>query len=99
MKTLQDLSYAVLVQQKGTRVLDVKQGKLYKMIEKDGFNYTDLGKCIKIERIFPDFMNDGVGQIHLTFEKNNDHPDLMNHFYGDSVYSKFINVFEYKEDI
>lgn len=94
--SLQDLSYAVLVRHIGTPVLNVKTDKSYKMIEKDGVNYLDLGRCINVFSIYPSWLNDGIGQIHLTFEKNNDHPHLFTHFYGNSVYSDFVNVIEYE---
>ncbi len=95
MQTLQELSYAMLVKQIGTRPLDVKEGSSYKMIEKDGFNYVDLGKCIKIDVDYPCYMNDGTGKIRFTFEKNNDHPDLLNYLCGTNIFSIPINIIEY----
>jgi hypothetical protein len=94
MQTLQELSYAVLVQNIGTPVSKIKENKSYKMIEKDGLNYVDLGKCIKIDLEYPCYMNDGIGKIHLTFEKNNDHPHLLNHICGTMIFSKSINIIE-----
>lgn len=96
--TLQDLSYTALIDHIGIKVLDVKKDKLYKMIEKDGINVLDLGRCINIQIIWPCWLNDGLGQIHFTFEKNNDNPHLLNHFYGDLIYSKSVNIIEYEED-
>ncbi len=69
VKTLEDLAYEVWVQQRGTKVINVKEGAFYKMIERDGINLLDLGKCIKIECKCPCYFNDGCGYITFTFEK------------------------------
>ena len=96
VKKLEDLAYDKVVEQIGTKVTNIKQGKFYKMIEKDGVNLLELGKCIKIECECPSYFNDGTGHISFTFEKNNDNKLLWRSFYGDSIFGKFINVIEYQ---
>ena len=98
VKTLEDLAYEVWVQQRGTKVINVMEGAFYKMIEKDGINLLDLGKCIKMECECPGYFNDGCGYITFTFEKNNDNKLLWKSFYGSNIYNKYINIIEYNKN-
>jgi hypothetical protein len=98
VKTLEDLAYAKVVQQMGTLSSKITEGKCYKMIEKDGINLLDLGKCIEIEYVSPSYFNDGTGHISFTFEKNNDNKLLRRSFYiGIYEVDNFMNVIEYHE--
>ena len=96
--TLEELAYKAVVKAMGTPAADVREGKYYKMIEKDGINLLDLGKCIKVEQVFPSYGNDGMGQIHFTFEKNNDNKLLWKSLYGQTIFGVNTNVIEYKKD-
>ena len=96
--TLEELAYKTVVETIGTKVTDVKEGKFYEMIEKDGINLLDLGKCIKIDCECPSFFNDGMGHISFTFEKNNDNKLLWNSLCGQTIFGEFINIIEYKPE-
>ena len=90
--TLEELAYKTIVETIGTKVTDVKEGKFYKMIEKDGINLLDLGKCIIIDCESPSYFNDGMGYITFRFEKNNDNNLLWNSLCGHTIFGEFINI-------
>jgi hypothetical protein len=96
--TLEELAYKTIVETIGTKVTDVKEGKFYKMIEKDGINLLDLGKCIIIDCECPSYFNDGMGYITFRFEKNNDNNLLWNSLCGHTIFGEFINIIEYKPE-
>ena len=96
--TLEELTYKSIVKTMGTEASKVKEEKYYKMIEMDGVNLLDLGKCIKVYRVNPSYGNDGIGQIHFIFEKNNDNKVLWNSLYGENIFNEFINIIEYKPE-
>jgi hypothetical protein len=97
-RTLEELAYEKIVQQMGTKLTDIKKGKYYKMIERDGVNLLDLGKCIEIECECPSYFNDGTGHISFTFEKHNDNKFLWKSFYGESIFGKYTNIIEYQNN-
>lgn len=96
--TLEELAYKAVVETIGTIASKVKEGKYYKMIERNGVDLLDLGKCIKVVHVYPSYYNDGMGQIHFIFEKNNGNKLLCKSLYGHTIFGEFINIIEYKPE-
>ena len=44
----------------------------YKLLEKDGVNFIDLGKVVSKTQITPSYHNDGANYYIIKFEKENE---------------------------
>jgi hypothetical protein len=92
IQTLQSLAYKKI----GTVARCVEVDKRYYMLEVDGVNRIDLGKCLSKKFDPGHFGNDFTHSIKFTFEYENDNPLLKKEIYGYGVFSEYINIFEYE---
>jgi hypothetical protein len=87
-KSLQDISYDAHVNKYGIPPHEITVGKKYKIIEKDGVNYTPLGKCLENSFEISGHPLDPIFVRTLKFEENHDNPILKKQYYGNSSYEK-----------
>ena len=66
------------------------------MLEMDGVNRIDLGKCLSIEYDVGQYINDFTQSIKFTFENENDNPLMKKEIYGYGVCAEYMNIFEYE---
>jgi len=92
IQTLQCLAYNKI----GTEAGCIEVGKRYYMLEIDGVNRIDLGKCLSKKYDPGHYQNDFKQSIKFTFEYENNNPLLKKEIYGYGVFGEYINIFEYE---
>jgi hypothetical protein len=93
--SLMYLAYNIVVETYGTLLNDIKVGEKYILIDNDGVNYIQLGKCLENNFSPRYFANDFTHSRKLCFELNNDHPLLVKDFYGQYDVFKKVNIFHF----
>jgi hypothetical protein len=69
----------------------------YKLLEKDGVNFIDLGKVVSKTQITPSYHNDGANYYIIKFEKENDNLLLNSQIMRLSLYErgpKRVNIYK-----
>jgi len=94
-QSLISLAYKVVVETYGTLLTDIKVGEKYILLDNDGVNYIQLGKCLENNFTPGHFANDFTHSRKLCFELNNDHPLLVKEFYGQYDVYKKVNIFHF----
>ena len=78
MKTLVELSYEAFAQQYGNFANSIVEGQKYKLLQYNGVNFIELGKCVLSEFSPGTYFNDGISHRYIKFEKNNESAELDN---------------------
>jgi hypothetical protein len=68
----------------------------YKLLEKDGVNFIDLGKVVSKTQITPSYHNDGANYYIIKFEKEKDNLLLNSQIMRLSLYErgpKRVNIY------
>jgi hypothetical protein len=80
MGTLQKLSYDMVTQTYGMTPYEIKENDIeYQLLDVDGVNCIDLGKCVwKHDQTTYHWRDGPSHSVDLRFEKNNDHEAFGN---------------------